>query len=52
MGLLDVAGRQSIGHLIFLAATLLWQATTVAMRRGGLDGLHAAAIAAVASLLI
>jgi len=38
MGLLDVAGRQSIGHLIFLAATLLWASYTVAMRRGGLDG--------------
>ena len=52
IGLLDVGGRQSIGHLLFLAATVLFASYTVAMRRAGLDGLHAAAIAAVASLFV
>jgi drug/metabolite transporter (DMT)-like permease len=52
VGLLDVGGRQSIGHLLFLAATVLFASYTVAMRRAGLDGLHAAAIAAVASLFV
>ena len=42
---------QNIGHGLFLCAGLAWAAYTVAMRRARLDGLHAAAIAAVASLL-
>ena len=45
-------GRQSIGHLLFLAAGLAWAGYTVAMRRARLDGLHAAALAAVASLAL
>jgi drug/metabolite transporter (DMT)-like permease len=40
---------QNIGHAAFLAAALAWAGYTVAMR---LDGLHAAAIAAVGSLLL
>ena len=31
IGLLDVGGRQSIGHLLFLAATVLFASYTVAM---------------------
>jgi drug/metabolite transporter (DMT)-like permease len=42
--------RQNIGHVLFLCAGLAWAGYTVAMRRAQLDGLHAAAIAAVASL--
>lgn len=44
--------RQTIGHALFLAAALVWAGYTVAMRFGRLDGLHAAAIAAVASMLV
>jgi drug/metabolite transporter (DMT)-like permease len=43
---------QNLGHLCFLAAAFLWAAYTVAMRRARLDGLHAAAIAAVVSLVV
>jgi len=43
---------QSIGHALFLAAGLVWACYTVAMRRALLDGLHAAAIAAVGSLVL
>jgi drug/metabolite transporter (DMT)-like permease len=43
--------RQNVGHVLFLGAGLAWAGYTVAMRRAGLDGLHAAAIAAVASLV-
>lgn len=43
--------RQNIGHALFLCAGLAWAAYTVAMRRAQLGGLHAAAIAAVASLV-
>jgi drug/metabolite transporter (DMT)-like permease len=43
--------RQNIGHVLFLCAGLAWAGYTVAMRRARLDGLHAAAIAAVASLV-
>ena len=38
---------QNIGHAAFLAAALAWAGYTVAMRRARLDGLHAAATAAV-----
>jgi drug/metabolite transporter (DMT)-like permease len=43
--------RQNIGHVLFLCAGLAWAGYTVAMRRARLDGLHAAAIAAVVSLV-
>jgi len=43
--------RQNIGHFLFLCAGLAWAGYTVAMRHARLDGLHAAAIAAVASLV-
>jgi drug/metabolite transporter (DMT)-like permease len=43
---------QNIGHLLFLASALAFACYTVAMRRAGLDGLHAAAISAVGSMLL
>src|ERR1700730_5568926 len=52
VGVSSFGGRQSIGHLLFLTATCLWGCYAVAMRRARLDGLHAAAIAAVVSLLV
>lgn len=45
-----IGTAQNIGHAAFLAAALAWAGYTVAMRRARLDGLHAAAIAAVGSL--
>lgn len=44
-------GMQSVGHALFLGSGLAWACYTVAMRRARLDGLHAAAIAAVGALL-
>lgn len=52
LGLGDFGGRESIGQAIFLSATLLWAAYTVALRKSRLDGLHATAIACVASLIV
>jgi drug/metabolite transporter (DMT)-like permease len=45
-------GPESFGHLCFLAAAVLFAFYMVAMRHARLDGLHAAAIAAVPSLVI
>jgi drug/metabolite transporter (DMT)-like permease len=45
-------GRESIGHIILVSATLLWAAYTVVLRRSQLDGLHATAIAAVVSAAV
>jgi drug/metabolite transporter (DMT)-like permease len=47
-----IGTAQNIGHVLFLAAGLAWACYTVAMRRARLDGLHAAAIAAVGSLVL
>ena len=47
-----IGTRQNIGHLLFLSAGLAWAFYTVAMRRARLDGLHAAALGAVFSLLL
>jgi len=47
-----VGTRQNIGHALFLGAGFVWACYTVAMRRARLDGLHAAAIAAVGSLVL
>src|SRR5205807_7145313 len=52
VGISSFGGRQSIGHLLFLTAACLWACYAVAIRRVRLDGLHAAAIAAVVSLLV
>lgn len=46
------SSQQGIGHALFLAAGLAWACYTVAMRRARLEGLHAAAIAAVGALLL
>ncbi len=47
-----VGTRQNIGHAMFLGAALLWAGYTVAMRRARLGGLHAAAIAAVGTMVL
>jgi drug/metabolite transporter (DMT)-like permease len=44
-----IGSRQNIGHAMFIGAGILWACYVVAMRRARLDGLHAAAIAAVGS---
>ena len=46
-----IGTRQNIGHAMFIAAGVLWACYTVAMRKARLDGLHAAAIAGVGSLI-
>ena len=57
VGIVSVSGgtigtSQNIGHLLFLAAAFAFACYTVAMRRARLEGLHAAAISAVGSMLI
>src|SRR6267378_1123277 len=55
IGGLDISGfggRQSFGDLLFLTADCLWACYMMAIRRARLGGLHAAAIAAVVSLLV
>jgi drug/metabolite transporter (DMT)-like permease len=47
-----IGTRQNIGQVLFLGGALLWACYTVAMRRARLDGLHAAAIAAVVTLVL
>jgi drug/metabolite transporter (DMT)-like permease len=46
-----IGSRQNIGHAMFVAAGMLWAGYVVAMRKARLAGLHAAAIAAVGSLI-
>jgi len=46
-----IGSRQNIGHAMFIGAGMLWAGYTVAMRKARLGGLHAAAIAAVGSLV-
>jgi drug/metabolite transporter (DMT)-like permease len=48
----SIGTAQNFGHLLFVAAGLAWACYTVAMRAARLDGLHAAAIAAVVSLVL
>jgi drug/metabolite transporter (DMT)-like permease len=43
---------QTVGHGLFLGAGLAWAFYTVAMRKARLDGLHAAAISAVGSMIL
>jgi drug/metabolite transporter (DMT)-like permease len=57
VGIVSVNGAtigtsQNIGHLLFLASAFAFACYTVAMRRARLEGLHAAAISAVGSMLI
>jgi drug/metabolite transporter (DMT)-like permease len=47
-----IGGLQNIGHVMFICAGMLWAGYVVAMRKARLGGLHAAAIAAVGSLVI
>ncbi|MBR1197005.1 DMT family transporter [Bradyrhizobium sp. AUGA SZCCT0240] len=47
-----VDSGQAIGHALFLGSAVAWACYTVAMRHARLDGLHAAAIAAVGALLL
>jgi drug/metabolite transporter (DMT)-like permease len=46
-----IGSRQNIGHAMFIGAGMLWACYVGAMRTARLDGLHAAAIAAVGSLI-
>jgi drug/metabolite transporter (DMT)-like permease len=46
-----IGSRQNIGDAMFIGAGILWACYTVAMRKARLEGLHAAAIAAVGSLI-
>jgi drug/metabolite transporter (DMT)-like permease len=47
-----IGTAQNIGHILFLAAGMVWACYTVAMRKARLEGLHAAAIAGVGSLVL
>ena len=47
-----IGGLETIGQALFVAAAMLWAGYTIAMRRARLRAVHAAAIAAVISLLV
>jgi drug/metabolite transporter (DMT)-like permease len=47
-----IGGAENIGHVMFVGAAFLWACYTVVMRRAPLDGMHAAALAAVISLFV
>ncbi|WP_035643297.1 DMT family transporter [Bradyrhizobium sp. ORS 375] len=48
----SIGTQQNLGQSLFLAAALVWGGYTIAMRKAQIDGLHAAAIAAVVSLVL
>jgi drug/metabolite transporter (DMT)-like permease len=48
----EFGSQQNVGHGLFLCAGLAWAFYTVAMRKARLDGLHAAAISAVGSMVL
>ena len=48
----ELGTLQNVGHGLFLCAGLAWAFYTVAMRKARLDGLHAAAIAAVGAMVL
>jgi drug/metabolite transporter (DMT)-like permease len=48
----ELGSAQNWGHALFLCAGLAWAFYTVALRGARLDGLHAAAISAVGSMLL
>jgi drug/metabolite transporter (DMT)-like permease len=52
LGISGLGGRQTIGYLLFLTAAVMTACYTVAVRSARIDGLHAAAIAALVSFLI
>jgi drug/metabolite transporter (DMT)-like permease len=45
-------GKQTIGHVLFISAAILWSVYTIAMRRGGVAPLRATAIVSVVSMVI
>lgn len=49
--LLQGTGTPSLGHGLFLSASLMWACYTLVLRRSGLSPLHAAAIVSVGSAL-
>jgi drug/metabolite transporter (DMT)-like permease len=51
ISLAEIESRETIGHALFIGASILWAAYTVALRKAHLQDLHAPAIAAVASLV-
>jgi drug/metabolite transporter (DMT)-like permease len=52
ISLAALASRETVGHAFFVAAAFLWAGYTVALRKAHLEGFHAPAIAAVASLIL
>lgn len=46
-----IGSRQNIGDTMFIGAGMLWACYTVALRNARLEGVHAAAIAVVGSLI-
>ena len=40
------------GHLMFIGASMTWATFTIAMRRSGLEAMHAAAIVSVVSMVV
>jgi drug/metabolite transporter (DMT)-like permease len=48
----ELGSLQNVGHTLFLSSGLAWAFYTVAMRKARLDGLHAAAISAVGSMIL
>jgi drug/metabolite transporter (DMT)-like permease len=48
----ELGSLQNVGDGLFLSAGLAWAFYTVAMRKARLDGLHAAAISAVGSMIL
>lgn len=48
----ELGSRQNLGHALFVCAGLAWAFYTIALRQAKLDGLHAAAISAVGSMLL
>ena len=52
ISLSEVNSRETPGHLLFIAASVVWAGYTVALRKARLEGLHAPALAAVASLIL
>jgi drug/metabolite transporter (DMT)-like permease len=49
---ISFATSQTIGHVLFLGSALAFACYTIALRWARLDGLHAAAISAVGSMLL
>jgi drug/metabolite transporter (DMT)-like permease len=52
ISLAELNSRETVGHALFIAAAVVWAGYTVALRQAHLEGLHAPAIAAVASLVL